>query len=384
MPPIPTIQTLYASKLASGDLKPDPEQAQAVEALEVFADSLEKGVVMPAQAGIPFGFCLPWKKPPQAQNAPTGLYLFGSVGRGKSTLMDILMESLRDGQGGDKLRARRVHFHAFMLEIHARLHEMRQKQEESGAVVAKLARRLASEIDILGFDEFHVGNIADAMILGRLFESLFASGVRIVLTSNWPPDELYRHGLQRERFLPFIELIKQRMKLVCLGGLLDYRYGLWNREPAYYHPLGPEATRELEQIFTRLAHGETPEPMTLPLEGRSLTIPRAAKGVGWCDFAQLCGEARGAPDYLALAECFHTLMLENVPVFQAEKRDETMRFMTLIDALYEAKAKLAMTMAAPLDRLAPPGERAFAFQRTLSRLMEMQGDAYRHKPHLAE
>lgn len=378
----PTLQTLYQARLASGDMKPDPEQARAVEALQAFADSLEKPCVTPAKAGVPFAFCWPWSKPRQPQNGQTGLYLYGSVGRGKSTLMDMLMEAVK-GQGSGA-RPRRVHFHAFMLEIHARLHDMRKDRVESSAVVAKLARRLAQEIDLLCFDEFHVGNIADAMILGRLFEGLFGHGVRIVLTSNWPPDELYRHGLQRERFLPFIKLIKQRMNIVCLGGEQDYRAGLWSDEPAYCHPLGAEASLNMEKLFARLTHGEAPEPLTLPLDGRSLTIPRAAKGVGWCAFAQLCGEARGAPDYLALAECVHTLMIEGVPKFQAERRDETMRFMTLIDALYEAKTKLAMTMAAPLDCLAPSGEHAFAFQRTVSRLMEMQSADYRHKPHLGE
>ena len=282
-------------------------------------------------------------------------------------------------------KKRRVHFHAFMLEIHARLHRLQQNHVDE--ILPDLARDLAKETRLLCFDEFHVSNIADAMILGRLFSALFDAGVVIMCTSNWPPDELYKNGLQRERFLPFIALIKQRMVVHHLKGQLDHRYEQMRGVPTCFVPLGEDATRQLQGIFMQLTGDAAPEPITLPVQGRTLRIVHAAKGVGFFNFDELCGQTLhgqplGAGDFLAIAECLQTVLIDGVPRFQAEKRDETLRFMTLIDALYEAKTKLFMAAAVPPEKLGPPGEHGFAFQRTISRIVEMSSDEYRQKTHL--
>jgi len=274
-------------------------------------------------------------------------------------------------------KKRRVHFHQFMLEIHQRLHAAQTLDD----VLPHVARDIAAEAWLLCFDEFHVSNIADAMILGRLFEALFNAGVIIVATSNWPPDELYKNGLQRERFFPFIDLIKQKMIVYELGGDVDHRYERMRGLQTYFTPLGDEATRKLQGIFLQLTDEAEPETILLPVQGRTLKIVHAAKGVGFFNFEELCTEALGPADYLAIAKCLHTVLVDEVPKFTAERRNETLRFMTLIDALYEAKVKFFMAASAAPDKLAPTGEHKFAFQRTVSRLMEMQGEEYRQQRH---
>ncbi len=357
------IPDLYQSRVAAGALRPDPAQAEAARLLQDLALQLD-GYSPDAVKGLRALFK---KKSP----APRGIYLYGDVGRGKSLLMDLFFAEARVN------RKRRVHFHQFMLEIHDRLHRARA----SGDALPQLARALAQEAWLLCFDEFHVGNIADAMILGRLFTALFEAGVVVVLTSNAAPVELYRGGLQRERFLPFIELIKRHMDVHHLAGAVDYRYAHLRRLQSCFTPLGPEATQRLEAVFADITGGVKPESLSLPVEGRSVAVPRTARGVAWFGFAELCSQPLGAADYLALAACFHTLMIDGVPVFTAEQRNETARFMTLIDALYEAKTQLFWSAAAPPERLCVEGELAQAFQRTASRLVEMQSEAYRQLPH---
>lgn len=369
--PLPRLPLAYYARVAEGALRPDSAQEAAVHHIAEFAAQLDQ--YSPTRHG--FWNYLKWTKRSMKKSSFAGLYLYGDVGRGKSMLMDLLFATTHVD------KKRRVHFHQFMLEIHERLHQL--QKEHDGHVLSRLARNIAEETWLLCFDEFHVGNIADAMILGRLFEALFAAGVVIVATSNWPPSELYKNGLQRERFLPFIELIKNKMMIYRLGGEVDHRYEQIRGMPTYFAPLGDKTTRKLQGLFIQLTEDAAPEVVQLPVQGRTIKIVHTARGVGFFNFDELCVEAMGAPDYLAIASCLHTVILDGVPRMKPEQRNETLRFITLIDALYEAKVKLFMACEVPPEKLSPPGEYAFQFQRTLSRLVEMQGEEYRQKPHLS-
>jgi cell division protein ZapE len=363
-----SLRARYEARINANELKPDPAQAEAVSVLAALESRL-KGY-RPAAAHNPLARFIT-----ETSTPPRGLYLYGGVGRGKSMLMDLFFAA------APVTKKRRVHFHQFMLEVHARLHRLQTGQVEN--ILPRLAHDLAKEAWLLCFDEFHVGNIADAMILGRLFENLFDQGVVIVATSNWPPDDLYKNGLQRDRFAPFIGLLKKRMDIHHMEGVLDHRQEKLRGTPSYFSPLGGEATTRLQKIFTQLTDGEAAEATHLPVEGRAVAVPRAAKGVAFFTFAELCGEARGAADYLALASCFHAILIDQVPRLDPERRDEIARFTTLIDTLYEVKVKLYMAAAAPPDKLCAGGDQSFAFQRTASRLAEMQGEEYRRAAHLA-
>ncbi len=332
-----------------------------------------------------------------AAGSPRGLYIFGAVGRGKSMLMDLFFAA------APVAAKRRVHFHEFMAEVHARIHEGRGRgpgQNKAGRAqsagggpdpFAALAARIAGEARLLCFDEFQVTNIADAMILGRLFAALFERGVVVVAPSNAAPDDLYAGGLQRERFLPTVALLRERLDLLeldaGLDGGLDYRRTLIKGMTVYHTPLGPSASAALEAAFARLTGGATGAPEMLPVLGRELIVARAAKGGAMSSFAELCERPLGSADYLALAEHFHTLILDGVPALGAHQRDARLRFATLIDALYERRVKLVIAAhAAPDLLLDPAGEGAAAFQRpifqrTISRLHEMQSDAYLAAPH---
>lgn len=358
----------YEARLAAGELRLDPAQQQAMLVFEGLAQQLD-GYSLAKRAGLWRFFSGRGKSP-----GISGLYLYGDVGRGKSTLMDMFFGAV------NVAKKRRVHFHQFMLEIQARLHKLQTNQTDD--ILPQLARDLAKETWLLCFDEFHVGHIADAMILGRLFSALFEAGVVIVSTSNWPPDQLYKNGLQRDRFLPFIDLIKQRMTVHCMNGDVDHRYEQTRSVQAYLSPLGDETTRQLQGLFLQLTDDAPPETIDLPVQGRVLKITHTAKGVGFFNFEELCGQPMGAADFLAIAECLHTVILDGVPMLSSERRNETVRFTTLIDTLYEAKVKLFMAAEASPHQICTSGDQAFAFQRTVSRLMEMQGEEYRRKPHL--
>lgn len=355
-------------RIDRGELVFDPMQLAAAERLEALAEALANYRPEPPKpAGGLLARLTRGKEP--APPAPKGLYIHGDVGRGKSMLMDLFYA------GAPVEKKRRVHFHEFMLEVQKRLHAMRQAGGREDPL-KQLAAELATEHLLLCFDEFHVVNIADAMILGRLFEGLFERGVVVVATSNWPPRRLYENGLNRDRFLPFIDLLLSRVEVVALEGPVDYRLKRLRDMPVYHHPPGAETTARLEQVFRILTDGEAGGPETLEVGTRRVPVPRAADGVAWLDFADLCEQPLGAADYLALTERYHTLILEGVPLLTPDRRNEARRFMTLVDALYERRTMLFAAAEAPPERLYPEGEGAFEFQRTVSRLMEMQSSAY--------
>ena len=361
----------YRARRQQGLLAMDPAQAVAVEKLQALHNALAS--YRPPSAGS-------WRErlglTRRRAETPPGLYLFGGVGRGKSMLMDLLFA------GAPVAAKRRVHFHEFMLEVHDALHRRRQRGE-AGDPIGPLAGALIEQAWLLCFDEFQVTNIADAMLLGRLFGQLFERGLVMVATSNLPPDELYAGGLQRELFLPFIALLHERLDILELDGAIDHRRALLAGMKVYHTPLGAAADRALADAFARLTDGAPGAPDTLTVQGRRLIIPKAARGVAWFDFASLCERPLGAADYLAIATHHHCLILADVPSLSPERRDTARRFITLIDALYEHRTHLVCSAEAPPDALCPVGDAALEFRRTASRLVEMQAADYLARPHLA-
>jgi cell division protein ZapE len=312
--------------------------------------------------------------------APQGLYLYGGVGRGKSMLMDIFFAHV------PVEKKRRVHFHAFMLEVHDQLHQWRQEKPKQIDLIPALAEKLASELTLICFDEFHVTNIADAMILGRLFSALFERGVVMVATSNWAPDDLYKGGLQRDQFLPFIVLLKEKLDVLELDGGRDYRLARLKDMSVYHYPLGDLAARQMREAFAKMTDNEPPLASHLTVQGRRIEILRQVSNahgrVAWFDFDELCARPLGAADYLAIATHYDVVLLDQVPTLNAERRNEARRFMTLIDELYEHKVTTIVAAADKAERLYPSGDGAFEFERTVSRLNEMQSVDYLTRPHL--
>lgn len=354
----------YEARIASGELQLDPAQQMVAERLQRLADELEAAA---APAPAPTGFLarLLGGGERAAAPSPRGVYIHGGVGRGKSMLMDLFFERVA------LERKRRVHFHEFMLEVQRRLHAMREAGGREDPL-RQLAREIAETSRLLCFDEFHVVNIADAMILGRLFTGLFEEGVTVVATSNWPPERLYEDGLNRDRFLPFIALLQEKVDVLTLDGPVDYRLERLRDLAVYVHPLGPAAAARLDEIFATLADGAEAAPEELAVGSRRLAVPLAAKGVARFEFQDLCARALGAADYLALASRYHTLILAGVPRLTPDRRNEARRFMTLVDALYERRMMLVVAAEAPPEKLYAAGDGAFEFQRTVSRLLEMQ------------
>lgn len=359
------IITRYDALVAAGELRPDPEQRTAAQRLDRLQQELE--------APLPTGLLgrLMGKKPAP----PRGLYLWGGVGRGKSMLMDLFHECLAI-QG-----KRRVHFHAFMLEVHARLREARKG--ETGDPIPPVAAAIAEGLRVLAFDEMVVNNSADAMIMSRLFTALIVNhGLVIVTTSNRAPDQLYKDGLNREHFLPFIALIERELDVLALNGPHDYRLERLAGIATWHTPLGDAATAQVREAFFRLTDYPPEDSAHVPSAeldlggGRKLHVPKSLKGVAVFSFKRLCEEARGAADYLAVAQTYHTVILVGIPRMGPENRNEAARFVTLIDALYENKVKLFATAAADPERLYTAGDGAFEFERTVSRLMEMQSADY--------
>jgi cell division protein ZapE len=345
----------YRQRLAEGELQPDADQQRGAERLDRLTQELER-----------------WRPGGWLRKAepPRGVYLWGPVGRGKSMLLDLFFEA------APAPKKRRVHFHEFMQARHAFLRRARERGAGQDQLIADAAKDVAEEARLLCFDEFQVTDIADAMILGRLFERLFEEEVVVVATSNRPPDELYKNGLNRQLFLPFIGLIKRKLDLVEIAGPLDFRLQQLMAAPVYYAPLGPAADDAMERAWKRLTAGATPQQVALDVGGRALRVEREAAGVARFSFDELCARPLGPADYLEIAERFHTVLLENVPRLSPSMREEAARFRTLVDALYEAKVKLVASADAQPHDLYPAGDQSFEFERTASRLMEMRSKAY--------
>lgn len=303
---------------------------------------------------------------------PRGVYLWGDVGRGKSFLMDAFFATV------PVIRKTRVHFHEFMRGVHAELHELKGMAEP----LDEVARRVAKRHRLICFDEFHVSDIADAMILYRLLDRLFELNIGFVITSNYAPDALYPDGLHRDRMLPAIELLKGKLDVVHVDGGVDYRRRAMERIEAYLAPWGEEAERALAAAFERVAETEDDDPV-LTIESRSLRARRRAGGVVWFDFAVLCGGPRSQNDYLEIAAQFHTVVLSNVPRMSAGQASEARRFTWLVDVLYDHRVKLLLSAEAPAAELYPAGALANEFARTVSRLEEMQSREYLESPRRA-
>ena len=360
----------YERLVASGELRPDPDQRRAAERLGALQKELESG-----SAG---GLFAQWFARRDAR--PRGVYLWGGVGRGKSMLMDLFVGTLRIAE------KRRVHFHEFMLEVDRLIRDERAK--EAGDPIAPVAARLARNLKCLAFDEMVVTNTADAAIMSRLFTALIEDeGVTVVTTSNRPPRDLYKDGLNRGLFLPFIDLVEAELDVVPLNGPTDYRRDRLGDLDSWHTPLGDAATAQVREAFFRLTDFAAEDAANVPAAdldlggGRMLHVPKSLKGVAVFSFKRLCGENRGAADYLAVARVYHTVIVVGIPRLGPENRDEAIRFTKLIDALYENNVKLFATAAAEPEALYLEGDGAFEFERTASRLKEMQSAEYMARGH---
>jgi cell division protein ZapE len=367
----PSVHDAYATALREGRISPDPAQAALVEKLDRLAAEL-KGYRLPARGvfGRLFG----------AKPAPRGLYVHGDVGRGKTFLMDLFYVS------AEVAPKRRAHFHAFMADVHARIHAWRQARKRGEVAdddpIAPLAEALAKDAALLCFDEFAVRDIADAMILGRLFGALFGLGVVVVATSNVAPVDLYKEGLNRALFLPFIDLVGERMEIVRLEAAADYRLLKLVRAPVYYAPPDDAAMDAAFSMLTGAARGG---PAELPRLGRVIAVPQVVGGVARFDFDALCRAPLSAGDYVALSARYETILVDHVPVLGDQDRNAAKRFINFIDAAYDAHTKLIVSAEAEPADLAPTlsGVEAFEFARTVSRLTEMRSQEYLGLPHAA-
>lgn len=364
----------YRARVAAGYIQDDPGQARVVERLQSLYAALRKG-----QRPVPLLRRLSRAFGPDGDAAgrPRGLYIHGPPGRGKSMLMDLFFET------APVEKRRRVHVHPFMQEVHARLHQWRQ--EGGGSLdrdpLSRLAGEIAEASPLLCFDEFQVEAVADAMIVRRLFEAALDRGVTIVATSNTAPDDLYAGGLQRERFLPFIDLLRQRMDVIELGGETDYRRDRLKSVGVYHAPLGPESDAALDDVFERLTDSAPGEPDMISVQGRVIPVPSQARGVARFDFADLCEQPLGPADYWSIACRYQTVILSGIPQLSARERNAAKRFATLIETLYEQRTKLVCSAAVPPDRLYTEGDGAAIFTRVASRLEEMQSEDYLSEPH---
>ena len=351
------IQETYHQKLAAGALQPDADQVKAIHALEKLCADLQS----------PRGFF--------RRKTPKGFYFYGDVGRGKSMVMDLFFAA------APVEKKRRVHFHAFMLEVHDFLHASRSsgvKESIDGDLLA-CADKIAAEARLLCFDEFQVKDVADAMILGRLFTALFERGVVFVITSNVAPDDLYADGLQRDRFLPFIALLKKKLNVFHFTGAQDYRLKTLREGQLYFWPHDEDAAREMDKILKTMADGKPVEPVDIIVKERVVHVPAAAREVASFTFEELCGQPKSALDYLELVKRFRVFIVHDVPKLTDNRRDATVRFITLIDTLYDHHIHLVISAAAPPDQLYRGDDNAAVFQRTASRLIEMQSKEYRSK-----
>jgi cell division protein ZapE len=351
----------YQQDLKRADFVADPAQARAVDALQrVYEDLLAS----PPRRKLISGK-LHWPRVP-------GLYLWGGVGRGKTYLMDAFYEALPFN------RKMRAHFHRFMLEIHQR----RRQHLNVADPLLLVADDIASKVRVLCFDEFFVSDIADAMILGRLTEALFARGVTLVATSNIHPDGLYKDGLQRDRFLPAIEILKKNVTVLNVDGGTDYRLRALTHAEIYHYPCDDAAEANLARWFAEIAPEPGVENTSLTLHGRPVKARRLADGVAWFDFSALCEGPRGTADYVEIARTHHTVLLSRIPQLGADGEDSARRFINLVDEFYDRAVKLILAANMPLETLYAGDKLRFEFARTRSRLQEMQSQEYLARPHL--
>lgn len=350
-----SVQAEYDARIASGALHDDPVQRAALGALERVRTAVQTAPP-PAKKGL-------FRKAAPVVG-PKGLYMWGGVGRGKSMLMDLLYDQI-------DVPKQRSHFHAFMQWVHGAIAQARKDGVEDA--IAPVAADLADRVRFLAFDEMQISDITDAMIVGRLFEALFAAGVTVVTTSNRVPDDLYKDGLNRQLFLPFIALLKDRMEVHELASDVDYRQSVLAGSPVYFTPNDAKARADIDALWDGLTKGAA-EPLTLRVKGRDVVIPAFANGVARARFGDLCGVPLGAADYLALVDAARVLILEDIPRLSRDNFNEAKRFVTLIDTLYEGKVRLIASAAASPEMLYVEGTGVFEFERTASRLREMQGE----------
>ncbi len=372
-----SITAQFAAGVAAGRIESDAAQRAVVAMLE----QLEARIMQYrlARKSSSLGWLFGGRE--NKQEPIKGLYIYGDVGRGKTMLMDLFFET------SPVVRKRRVHFHEFMLDVHERVHGLRQKIKLGGHPdedpIMLAAAQLAEEAWLLCFDEFHVTDIADAMILGRLFAQLFERGVIVVATSNVAPDELYKDGLNRALFVPFIRMLQQHLDVVRLDARTDFRLEKFAGMPVWYVPADAAADAALDAAWQRLARGQPGTPRALALKGRTVLVPRAARGVARFTFDDLCEAPLAAADYLRIAREYHTIILDHIPRMTFDTRNAAKRFIILIDTLYDMNVKLIASAAAEPDALyhAEQGFEAAEFKRTASRLIEMRSQAYLARPH---
>ena len=364
-----TPSKIYKKRIKSGEIKVDSAQERAIDELQRLFDD-----IMEVESAPKLNFLQKMAGFKQGFSTPKGVYMYGGVGRGKSMLMDLFYDCLPD-----EIKKRRVHFHEFMIEVHNYINTRSDDGSVIGVVdqaLPSLAEFIANNSRVLCFDEFHVLDITDAMILGRLFKILFERDVVIVATSNWAIDDLYKDGLQRERFLPFIELLKTKIVPVHLDACYDYRSQIVQIDGAYFKPLGRKTKNIMNDLFEELAGGALPKKEALHVKGREIIVEESANGVARFSFSQLCERPHGAEDYIEIARKYHTVFLEEIPKLSYDRRNEAKRLMNLIDALYEARVRVIISAQTSVDKLYQTGDHSYEFERTASRLMEMQGSGW--------
>ncbi|MGA8650830.1 MAG: cell division protein ZapE [Xanthobacteraceae bacterium] len=372
-----SITARYAASVAAGAVERDAAQLTVVDRLARLEEQIVEHRLARKSSSLGWLFAARDKK----QSALKGLYIYGEVGRGKTMLMDLFYEA------SPVQRRRRVHFHEFMIDVHERVHGFRQNMKVGEYAdedpIELVAKELAREAWLLCFDEFHVTDIADAMILGRLFAQLFARGVVVVATSNVPPEDLYKAGLNRALFVPFIHMLEVHMEIVLLASRTDFRLEKLAGMPVWHVPADEAADAALDDAWRRLARGHEGVAQELSLKGRAIHVPRVAMGVARFSFHDLCEQPLAAADYLRLAHEYHTIILDRIPTMTFDNRNAAKRFIILIDTLYDMNVKLIASAASEPDALyrGDEGYEALEFKRTASRLIEMRSEAYLARPH---